>query len=156
MLIHRTRLRFREAHIAFAASSMLLFAAACAPTYDRSYGNTGNYPSYGNNAGVHVGSYPSLVRVPGYPVYYEPRLGWNYFFFDGLYWVYAEDNWYASDWYDGPWQYVRPQYVPVYILRVPVRYYRNPPMYFLGWRGDVAPRWGDHWGPAWQQQRPGW
>ena len=38
--------------------------------------------------GINVPVYPRLVRVPGYPVYYDPRAQSNYFFYDGLYWVY--------------------------------------------------------------------
>ena len=108
------------------------------------------------NIGVNVPTYPQLVPVPGYPVYYAPRLGANYFFYDGLYWVYANDNWYESAWYDGPWTPVGPQYVPVYILRVPVRYYRQPPPYFRAWTPSAPPRWGQHWGPGWEQQHRGW
>jgi hypothetical protein len=106
--------------------------------------------------GVEVGAYPELVRVPGYPVYYAPRASANYFFYDGAYWVYAGDNWYASSWYNGPWQLVAPEAVPLYVLRVPVRYYRRPPPYFRGWRAEAPPRWGDHWGRDWERHREGW
>jgi len=63
---------------------------------------------------------PALFRVPGYPVYYAPRLNANYFFYDGLYWVFHGDNWYASSWYNGPWWFVDSYAVPVYVLRIPV------------------------------------
>jgi hypothetical protein len=106
--------------------------------------------------GIHVGDYPRLVAVPGYPVYYAPRLRANFFFYDGMYWVFHHDDWYASYWYNGPWWYVSPVAVPVYILRVPVRYYRYPPPYFRGWRRDAPPRWGDHWGRDWEHHRNGW
>jgi len=106
--------------------------------------------------GINLPTYPVLQRVPGYPVYYAPRLNSNYFFYDGLYWVYEGDNWYASDWYNGPWEPVDRFEVPVYLLRVPVRYYRSAPVYFRGWRADAPPRWGDHWGSSWQQRRSGW
>ena len=43
------------------------------------------------------------MAVPGYPVYYAPDIGGNYFFYDGRYWVYQDDNWYSSSWYNGPW-----------------------------------------------------
>ena len=46
--------------------------------------------------GINVPSYPELVRVPGYPVYYAPGLNSNFFFYDGSYWVYERGNWYAS------------------------------------------------------------
>ena len=110
----------------------------------------------GINLGFNMAAFPSLVRVPGYPVYYDPHAASNYFFYDGLYWVFQNDNWYQSGWYNGPWSAVRPESVPLYVLRVPVRYYRHPPTYFRGWRADAAPRWDEHWGQDWQQQRAGW
>jgi hypothetical protein len=110
----------------------------------------------GVNIGINLPAYPDLVRVPGYPVYYAPRLESNFFFYDGMYWVYESDNWYASSWYNGPWGLVGPQSVPVFVLRIPVRYYRSPPSYFHDWRADAPPRWGDHWGNDWSQQRRGW
>ena len=106
--------------------------------------------------GINLPAYPVLERVPGYPVYYAPRLRSNYFFYDGLYWVYEGDNWYASHWYNGPWDRIDRFDVPVYLLRVPVRYYRSAPVYFRDWRADAPPRWGDHWGPSWEQRRSGW
>lgn len=117
-------------------------------------------PSYSDQPSINIGidlfDYPELVVVPGYPVYYAPRMESNYFFYDGEYWVYEDDNWYESSWYNGPWWLVYPEFVPVFILRVPVRYYRLPPAYFQGWRYDAPPRWGDHWGHDWEQHRSGW
>lgn len=110
----------------------------------------------GVQIGINTPYYPQLVQVPGYPVYYAPQASANIFFYDGLYWVYANDDWYASSWYNGPWQLTPRDYVPLYVLRVPVRYYRQPPVYFSGWRMDAPPRWGDHWGRAWERSRPGW
>lgn len=110
----------------------------------------------GLSIGINLPVYPQLVRVPGYPVYYAPQANANYFFYDGMYWVYSQDNWYASTWYNGPWQLVVPDAVPLYVLRVPVRYYRHPPSYFRGWRADAPPRWDEHWGRDWQQSHSGW
>lgn len=110
----------------------------------------------GVSIGVNLPVYPEFVRVPGYPVYYAPRLHSNYFFYDGMYWVYQGDNWYASSWYNGPWGLVAPEFVPLFILRIPVRYYRDPPAYFLRWRPDAPPRWGEHWGNDWERHRRGW
>lgn len=106
--------------------------------------------------GITVGAFPALVAVPGYPVYYAPQLDSNFFFYDGLYWVYAEDRWYASSWYDGPWDAVAPEGVPNFVLRVPVRYYRHPPRYFSHWAADAPPRWGEHWGRTWERRRGDW
>jgi hypothetical protein len=106
--------------------------------------------------GVNQAAYPEMVPVPGYPVYYAPRADSNYFFYDGMYWVFQGDNWYASSWYNGPWALVAPQYVPVFILRVPVSYYRQPPAYFRGWRPEAPPRWGEHWGNDWARNRGAW
>src|SRR5258706_14248031 len=114
-----------------------------------------NFGSPAINIGINLPVYPTLQRVPGYPVYSAPNLNSNYFFYDGLYWVYDGDNWYASSWYNGPWTIVDPFDVPVYVLRVPGRYYRHAPAYFRGWRRDAPPRWGDHWGQSWQQRHGG-
>ncbi len=110
----------------------------------------------GLSIGFVMSTYPTLVAIPGYPVYYDPRLDSNYFFYDGLYWVFQDDNWYSSTWYDGPWDLISPAYVPLFILRIPVRYYRRPPAYFRGWSSDAPPRWGEHWGQNWERQRSGW
>src|ERR1700737_1967258 len=75
----------------------------------------------GVNIGINLPAYPQLVPVPGYPVYYAPQMNSNYFFYDGMYWVYQRDNWYASTWYNGPWDLVSPEEVPLFVLRVPVR-----------------------------------
>jgi hypothetical protein len=105
----------------------------------------------GVRVGINLPLFPELVRVPGYPVYYAPRLNSNFFFYDGMYWVYQSDNWYASSWYNGPWGPVAPEVVPLFVLRMPVRYYRVTPAYFRGWRSDAPPRWGEHWGKGWEQ-----
>jgi hypothetical protein len=106
--------------------------------------------------GINLQTYPQLVPVPGYPVYYAPQLRSNYFFYDGMYWIYQDDRWYASAWYNGPWGIVAPEVVPVYVLRIPVRYYRRPPAHFRGWKPDAPPHWGQHWGSDWERHRSGW
>lgn len=106
--------------------------------------------------GINLPAYPQLQRVPGYPVYYAPQAPGNFFFYDGLYWVFEDDDWYYSDWYNGPWRLMEPVYVPVYLLRVPVRYYRRPPVYFNHWRAESPPRWNEHWGRDWERSRAGW
>lgn len=110
----------------------------------------------GISIGIDLPTYPQLVPVPGYPVYYAPGATANLFFYDGQYWAYQGDNWYASTWYNGPWQAVSPYAVPLFILRVPVRYYNLPPPYFHAWAATQAPRWGDHWGPQWSHQHANW
>src|SRR5690606_20811841 len=108
------------------------------------------------NIDIHLDMYPHLEHIPGYPVYYAPRLGHNYFFYDGLYWVFEDGDWFVSDWYNGPWDYVDPYEVPVFVLRVPVRYYRHPPAFFHGWHHHAPPRWGHRWGERWEHDRRGW
>ena len=106
--------------------------------------------------GISVNMFPQLMVVPGYPVYYAPDLDSNYFFYDDAYWVYQDDTWYTSAWYNGPWELIGPEFVPLYVLRIPVRYYRRPPQYFRGWQADRPPRWDEHWGRGWSQRRSGW
>ena len=139
------------------ATSLLAGCVTYEPTNPESYPrvSTANPPP-AMGAGIYLSAYPELDVVPGYPVYYAPQVDGNYFFYDGLYWVFQGDNWYASSWYSGPWDLVDREYVPPYVLRVPVRYYRQPPSYFRGWRPDAAPRWAEHWGRDWEQRRSGW
>lgn len=106
--------------------------------------------------GINLPVFPELVVVPNYPVYYAPRGDVNLFFYDGMYWAYQRDNWYASSWYNGPWGLVGPEYVPAFILRVPIRYYRHRPVAWAGWRSEAPPRWGERWGHDWEQRRSGW
>lgn len=110
----------------------------------------------GVQIGINLPAYPNLVPVPGYPVYYAPQARANFFFYDGMYWVYQRDNWYASSWYNGPWWAVESDAVPLYVLRVPVRYYVAPPQYFQGWQRNQPPRWGEHWGPDWNSRHRDW
>ena len=110
----------------------------------------------GVSIGINVGAYPQFALIPGYPVYYAPQVNANYFFYDGMYWVYVNDSWYTSAWYDGPWELVPPVAVPLYILRVPVRYYGRPPPYFHTWVASAPPRWGEHWGSSWEDSHRGW
>jgi len=114
------------------------------------------FSSGGVSIGVNVPVYPRLVAVPGYPVYYAPDLGTNYFFYDGLYWVFQDGDWYESSWYNGPWELVPPDSVPLFLLRVPVRYYRHPPAFFHGWAASAAPRWDEHWGRDWSEHHRDW
>lgn len=115
-----------------------------------------NAPSL--SIGINLPVYPELVVMPGYPVYYAPNVAANYFFYDGLYWVFnvRDGQWYSSSWYNGPWVFIQPVYVPQPILVVPFRYYRVRPAYWGGWAFDAPPRWGQHWGREWESRRAGW
>lgn len=110
----------------------------------------------GVSIGINLPVYPELVLVPGYPVYYAPQVRANYFFYDGFYWLYHDDRWYVSDWYNGPWGLVEPDDVPLFVLRVPVRYYLAPPVYFHAWHVDAPPHWHHHWGQHWTRHYHGW
>lgn len=126
------------------------------PVSDGGGGYSYGYEDSTSGVGLPMSRYPQMERLPGYPVYYDPYARANYFFYDGLYWLYQQDNWYASSWYDGPWGFVSPRSVPYYLLRVPVRFYRAPPSYFRSWRPDEPPHWGEHWGRNWEEQRRDW
>lgn len=141
----------RNFRIGLIVLCLLLFSAASAPA-QVSIG----FSSPGVSIGINFSIYPELAPIPGYPVYYAPRVYANYFFYDGLFWVFADGNWYASHWYNGPWYYVDPYDVPLFILRIPVRYYRHPPPFFHGWRQNAPPHWGEHWGHGWEQKHNGW
>ena len=44
-----------------------------------------------------------------------------------------------------------PAFVPVPILRLPVRYYRVPPPHWKHVRRDAPPPWGPGWGHEWEK-----
>lgn len=50
--------------------------------------SSASYAAVQVSIGINLPVYPQLVVVPGYPVYYAPWLQSNYFFYDGLYWIY--------------------------------------------------------------------
>jgi len=106
--------------------------------------------------GFNVSQYPDLQRIPDYPVYYVPRLQANYFFYDGLYWLYLPQGWYTSPWYDGPWESVSYDNVPLPLLRIPLRYYGSPPVTFRTWRANEPPRWDAVWGQDWARRHEEW
>ena len=110
----------------------------------------------GVNTGFDLGALPTLVLIPGYPVYYDQQADSNYFFYGDMYWVYSNNNWYSSGWYNGPWQTVSSYDVPLFVLRVPVTYYRRPPAFFRGWGRDAPPHWGEHYDSGWELRRTGW
>ena len=143
----------KKSYVLIAISMTLVQGCYTAPPYESSSYGSGYS---GVSIGIHYSTYPDLVRIPGYPVYYAPGVDSNYFFYDGFYWVFQSDNWYVSSWYNGPWNYVGYYDVPAYLLRVPVRYYRQPPPYFRDWHADAPPHWGDHWGHEWERRRSGW
>jgi hypothetical protein len=86
----------------------------------------------GFSIGINLPVFPELVVVPGYPVYYAPSVKADYFFYDGFYWVFSVEDgqWYSSSWYNGPWVFVQPVYVPQPLLVIPFRYYRVRPAYW--------------------------
>jgi hypothetical protein len=139
-------------HLHGIALAMLLFLSSCVVAPGRDHDVSHDH----TNIGVSVSSYPRLAIVPGYPVYYAPGLSLNFFFYDGLYWLYHDDRWYSSSWYNGPWWSVGVNVVPRVILQVPVRYYRKPPPYFRDWRPDAPPRWNERWGRDWERRRGDW
>ena len=134
-------------------AGILFFLSAAGPAHAQVSVSIG-VPSI--DIGIHLPALPALTIVPGSPVYYAPSVDGNFFFYDGMYWVYQNDNWYSSSWYNGPWALVDPEIVPPFILQVPVRYYRRPPAYFHGWAATAPPRWAEHWGPAWAEKHQGW
>ncbi len=82
---------------------------------------------------------------------YAPSVDGNYFFYGGQYYVFANGDWYVGPTYNGPWAAVAPAYIPLPLLRVPVRYYRTPPPHWKDWRREAAPRWDPTWGHEWKK-----
>ena len=100
--------------------------------------------------GIQIGAAPQLVVVPGTPVYYAPRVPYNYFFYGGQYYVFHDAAWYFAPTFNGPWAVIAVEYVPPPILRVPVAYYRVPPAHWKEHKHAPPP-----WAPAWGHRKRG-
>jgi hypothetical protein len=70
---------------------------------------------------------PSLVVVPGTPVYYAPDVSANLFFYKGRYYTVANNIWSMAPAYGGPWAVIQIGQVPAPVVAVPVEYYKIPP-----------------------------
>jgi hypothetical protein len=70
---------------------------------------------------------PSLVVVPGTPVYYAPDISANLFFYKGRYYTVAYGVWSMAPAYGGPWAVIQIGQVPAPVVAVPVEYYKIPP-----------------------------
>jgi hypothetical protein len=106
--------------------------------------------------GIHLPSPPQLVIIPQVPaVRYvpAPAAPGNLFAYNGQYWAFANDGWYVSAGYNGPWVSVNPQFVPRPILLVPVQYYHVPPGHWKKWERGRPPHWQEDWGPEWADKR---
>ena len=103
------------------------------------------------NVGINLPAPPSFVIVPGTPVAYAPAVPANYFFYGGEYYVFTNGVWYMGHRHNGPWVIVAPEYIPLPILSVPVRYYRAPPPHWKQWQRQAAPRWDPAWGHEWKK-----
>jgi hypothetical protein len=101
--------------------------------------------------GVNLPSPPSLVVVPGTPVYTAVHAPANVFMYGHQYWVFTSNGWHVGPNWNGPWASVEPAYVPVPVLRVPVRYYAVPPAQWRGWKRDAPPHWDAHYGREWHE-----
>jgi hypothetical protein len=102
--------------------------------------------------GISLPAAPRLLAVPGVPVSYAPSVPGNYFVYGGQYYVFANDVWYLSPGYQGPWTALSPVYVPRPLLAVPVQYYHTRPAAWKQWRREAPPRWAGNWGREWQER----
>jgi hypothetical protein len=105
------------------------------------------------NLGINLPARPQLVAVPTSPVQYAPNVDANYFFYDGEYYVFTNGRWYISRSYNGPWALLEPEFIPMPVLQVPVRYYHRPPAQWRAWHREAPPRWAPAWGRRWEERR---
>lgn len=100
--------------------------------------------------GIHIGAPPPLVVVPGTPVYYAPKLPYNYFVYRKRYYLYHKENWLTSSHHDGPWIVIAVERVPRAIRAIPVDYYKVRPDH---WRKHGPPPWAEERGQDWKRER---
>jgi hypothetical protein len=105
------------------------------------------------NIGINLPAPPPLVVIPSSPVQYAPSVEANYFFYGGEYFLFNGGQWYVSTAYNGPWLVLVPEFIPLPVLQVPVRFYRRPPPEWRAWRHEAPPQWAAAWGRRWQERR---
>jgi len=106
--------------------------------------------------GINLPGPPQWVVVPGLPVYYAPGAPANVFQYNGQCNAFVSGGWYVGPGYNGPWIAVGPSYVPAPLLRVPVRYYHEPPERWRDRHPEKQPRWEHEYGHEWDRHREGW
>ena len=74
----------KKSYLLIAISMTLVQGCYTAPPYQPSSQVSAGVGYPGVSIGIHYSTYPDLVRIPGYPVYYAPRVDSNYFFYDGI------------------------------------------------------------------------
>lgn len=92
------------------------------------------------NVDISIEAPPRFVLVTGTPVYYAPSVSYNYFSYGGRYYLFHNELWFSSVYYNGPWTAIAFEYVPRPILTVPVEYYRRPPGH---WKKHGPPPWAE-------------
>jgi len=105
------------------------------------------------NLGINLPAPPPLVVIPSTPIQYAPNVHANYFVYGGEYFVFDNGQWYAASGYNGPWVALAPEFVPLPLLQVPVRYYHRPPPEWRAWRREAPPQWAPAWGRRWEERR---
>ncbi len=81
-----------------------------------------------NQPATNVEPDPNLVLIPGSSVYYTYSNGELLYYYNGYWWQNADNIWYRSSFYGGPWFIIGYRYVPFDV-------------YYYG------PRWYLHYGP---------
>lgn len=70
---------------------------------------------------------PAVVMIPGSPVYYDPDIDVDIFFYHGYWYRPYRQRWYRAGHYNGPWRHIAPRAVPTSIVKLPPDYRHIPP-----------------------------
>jgi hypothetical protein len=106
--------------------------------------------------GFYLQGFPTLVPIEATPVYVAPQVPANYFYLNDTFWVFADGVWLASGFYNGPWQVVDADNVPMELLQIPIQYYQQPPSYFSEWSVYEPPYWPQIFGELWFSRHSDW
>ncbi len=91
---------------------------------------------------VRIMESPDVLPIPGRYVYFIPDIDADIFFYHDSWYRFYKGRWFASDGYNGPWDYIRR--VPSAIKDVPLDYRTVPSRFQRIPYGEVRNKW-DRW-----------
>ncbi|MBI4849703.1 MAG: hypothetical protein HY808_14230 [Nitrospirae bacterium] len=91
---------------------------------------------------------PEVIVIPGTYVYFVPDIDVDIIFYHGYWYRPHRDHWYRAGSYNGPWDYIVRERMPVVILNLPPDFRHKPPRHSRIPYGHLKKNWS-----GWEKER---